>query len=223
MQSGDFCTYVPAAWGTECLNPADPVTTHEAVGCMRDANFSSVFPISNNNPDGGIHLGEYPPDYGNDEAYTLDLLTSGGVLEYLSAQPTQPPAPLTGDLSYSSYSGNGTSANILGQEVSAMDLNFGFDLGGVWLENDPPPTLGGQLFFLEYVSCQEDLDPLLVGERIATVRQWANCAFSGRALVDCGIPAGIDIEDLNQAVSVFNRNFENCQANLGCLDLIQAP
>jgi len=36
-------------------------------------------------------------------------------------------------------------------------------------------------------------------------------------MADCGIPAGVTISDLSDALSRLNENFVDCDTNLGCL------
>ncbi|MHC4974680.1 MAG: hypothetical protein ACYTG3_20385, partial [Planctomycetota bacterium] len=75
----------------------------------------------------------------------------------------------------------------------------------------------GTLGTLVYV--QGCVAEALVGKSVNQVIAWSNCAISGMDLASCGVPAGVTISNLSDALAVLNENFVDCDTNVGCLAL----
>ena len=61
--------------------------------------------------------------------------------------------------------------------------------------------------------------PVQIDVGFGDVVALANCAISGESLAVCGVPAGVTISNLSDALSKLNENFVDCNTDLGCLAL----
>jgi hypothetical protein len=197
-EPGDFCTQTQGGWGVACQgnNP----------GCLRDTYFAGLFPD-------GLIVGD-PDGPDGDGLYAILLETSADVEDYLPAGGT--PTALTNDQTNPET----TSSGIFGGQLVAATLNVAFDdagLGACTLTGTcnfgyPPGTLKT----LVYKDC---VAAGLLEKSVAQVIAWANCAISGESLASCGVPAGVTISDLSDALATLNQEFVDCATVLGCLGL----
>jgi hypothetical protein len=165
-------------------------------GCLRDDHFDDVFP-------GGLVVGD-PDGPDADGLYALELTSTSAVEDLLPEGGS--PAALTADETDPSS----TSSNVFGGQLVAATLNVEFDAAGFRKSGAPGAGVLGTLLYLE--DCEVDTD--LVGLSVNEVLDLANTAISGG-----GTPAGVTIDDLNEALSVLNENFVDCDTDEGCLTL----
>ena len=123
------------------------------------------------------------------------------------------PAALTADLTDPESSSSG----VFGGQLVAATLNVAFDAAGIGkctLTGDcdfgfPPGTLGTLVYA---AGCVDDE---LVGLSVNDVIALANTAISGE-----GLPAGVTIGDLSDALALLNEEFADCDTvATGCLEL----
>jgi hypothetical protein len=138
--SGDFSTFTPGGWGTEC-NGQNP-------GCIRDEYFSAIFPA-------GVIIGDPDGPDGDDE-YALLFTSSKAVENFLPAG--EEPEILDTDQTDPLVSSAGTFAG----HLLAAKLNVAFDAAGVLPKGSS--TLLGDLIYVDCVD--EDLLGLSVNEVI---------------------------------------------------------
>jgi hypothetical protein len=194
---GGFCSQTQGGWGTN--NCAGNNTA-----CLRDTYFDAFFP-------NGLVVGDADgPDA--DGFYSILLTSSAAVAGYLPAGG--PPAALTADQTDPQM----TSSGVFGGQVVAATLNVVYDDNGVGkctLTGDcdfccAPGTLRTLLYTTE---CGVNAN--LVGLSVNDVLALANTALSGG-----GTPAGVSISDLNDALSLLNEEFVDCDTiATGCLEL----
>jgi len=200
MQPGELCTQTQGGWGTSC-NGNNP-------GCLRDLYFDDLFP-------NGLVVGD-PDGVDGDGASALVLTSSQAVADDL---PTGgKPGALLGDVTDPSGK---TSAGVFGGQLVAATLNVAFDDAGVGLctltgscDDDIVPGMLGDLVFAD--GCVADG---LVGQSVDQVIAWANCAISGQDLGSCGVPAGVGIADLSDALTKLNEAYVDCGGEGSCLEL----
>jgi hypothetical protein len=199
-QPGDFCSQTQGGWGSEARG--------NNTGTLRDTYFDTVFPT-------GLVVGD-PDGPDGDGFYSILLTSSAAVADYLPAGGTA--AALTADQTDPET----TSSGVFGGQLVAATLNVGFDdngLGKCTLDNSCDfSSAPGTLRTLVY---QDDcgVDDGLVGEDVDQVIAWSNCAISGETLANCGVPAGVTISDLSDALSLLNEEFVDCDTAEGCLGL----
>jgi hypothetical protein len=149
-----------------------------------------------------------------DSFYAIRLTSSVAVAEYLPAGGT--PAALTADQTDPET----TSSGVFGGQLTAATLNLEYDAQGVGkctlTDNcnfsSPPGTLGTLVYQGGCVA------PGLVGMSVNEVVALSNCAISGESLATCGVPDGVTISDLSDALAKLNEEFVDCDTVKGCLD-----
>ena len=205
-----MCSQTQGGWGQDSCNPANtecPDDLGDGVGgnvaCFRDCIFDTLFPD-------GLIVGDPDDDPSDgvdgDGSFAILLTSSAAVAEYLPAGG--PPAALTADQTDPET----TSSGVFGGQLVAATLNVAVDDAGLRRDGARPPFPAGTLGVLVYVAGCVDAD--LVGLSVNQVIALSNIAISGG-----GTPAGVTISDLNEALSVLNENFVDCDTNLGCLEL----
>ncbi len=204
----DFCTQTQGGWGQDSCSPAGtlcPRDLSEGVGgnvaCFRNCIFDTLFPD-------GLIVGDPDDDPSDgvdgDGSFAILLTSSAAVAAYLPAGGM--PAALTADQTDPAV----TSSGVFGGQLVAATLNVAVDDAGLRRDGATPPSPAGTLGTLLYVAgC---VDPDLVGLSVNQVIALSNIAISGG-----GTPAGVTISDLNEALSVLNENFVDCDTNNGCL------
>jgi hypothetical protein len=155
--------------------------------CLRDSSFAGAFP-------NGLIIGDVtqnPPDGAVASPWEA-LWTSAAAIEaYLPAGSTS--AALGSD----STDATSTGAGVLGGQLVAAKLDVAILNGGL-----------AQLHFLPG-GC---VNPTLEGLTVAQVITLADQAVAG-----LGLPAGVGFDDLNEALTAVNQNFDGCTVNVGCL------
>ena len=168
--------------------------------------FDSLFP-------NGLVVGDSDGADG-DGSYAIELTSSQAVAAFLPSGGT--PQMLTAD----ALDQSGSTAGVLGAQLVAATLNVAFDDAGIGL-----CTLTGSCDFTSAPGTLKTLvfngcvDGGLIGVSVDQVLTWANCAISGADLASCGVPAGVSVADLSDALAVFNQEFVDCVASVGCLRL----
>jgi hypothetical protein len=190
---GDFCTQTRGGWGQRRCSGNN-------VACLRNEYFDDVFP-------NGLVVGD-PDGPDADGSYAILLTSSQAVANYGGGGP---PSALTADQTDPLM----TSAGVFGHQLVAATLNVAFDAAGLGLctltGSCNFPNLPGTLGTLVYVGC---VDADLIGLSVNQVVALANTAISGG-----GTPTGVTISNLNQALTVLNQEFVDCDTYIGCLAL----
>lgn len=162
--------------------------------CLHDS-FAAVFPS-------GIVIGDSDgPDA--DACWAILLTDAQAVTDFLPTGGT--PATLTADLIDPLVS----SAGVFAGQLVAATINVAFSASA---ETCPGRDFPAGLGDLVYNAGCVDAD--LVGLSVNQVIAISNGVISG-----CSAPpAGVTISDLNDALSVLNENFVDCDTDEGCLD-----
>lgn len=193
IHEGDFYSYTMGGWGSTC-NGNNP-------GCIRDANFPSVFP-------NGLILGDQDGDDADGE-HALVLTSSLAVDQFLpDGGPSQPLADDETDVLNS-------SAGVLAGQLVAATLTVAFDDAGVF---DGVKAVTGKVGDLVYVG---GVHSALMGVSVRDVLDMANLGISGAELepldVDGDNVGDVMLSDLATALAVLNENFDNGNTNNGNL------
>ncbi len=192
---GDFVTFTQGAWGQSCAGMN--------FGCMRDANFATVFGAN------GLILGDGNGADG-DSIFALVFTSSAAVEAFAPAGG--PPGALTGDLTDPLTSPAGELA---GQLLAAKG-NVAFDDAGVFdaMKNDDAIKLGD----LKFVAC---VHPKLVGKTVREVISLGSgmlaTAIGSPADVDGDIVGDVNYSDVSDALKAVNENFDKGLVSNGCL------
>jgi len=213
---GDFCTQTIGGWAARCAgnNP----------GCTRDMYFDEVFGAR------GLIWGDqdYPAmpvellPFDLDEYFAVRLATQEEIITgseatrtYLRSKKHGPNGLMSDHLNPTT-----TAAGILGMQLTGATLNVAFDAAGICtnpLDCNGFPHGAGALGSLIFVKCAH---PDLLTYSVGQVLAMANCAVQNQDMDledDCGVPSGITLSDLNDALTVLNENFEDCDTDMGCL------
>ncbi|MHC5051875.1 MAG: hypothetical protein ACYTGK_14840, partial [Planctomycetota bacterium] len=154
-----------------------------------------------------------------DTLYALVLTSAQAVTDFLPQGGT--PSVFTADLMNPGPKPAGdqgsTSAGIFAGQLVAATINVAFDAAGIGKAGPSGDFAPGTLGTLVYV--QGCVAEALVGKSVNQVIAWSNCAISGMDLASCGVPAGVTISNLSDALAVLNENFVDCDTNVGCLAL----
>jgi hypothetical protein len=191
---GDYYSYTQGGWGAKCAG-SNP-------GCLRDANFDSVWP-------GELVLGDQDGDDA-DGLFALVLTSSLAVENFL------PDGAGAQALAGDEVDPINSSAGNLAGQLTAAKLNVGFDDAGVLdaLKNQTTGKLGD----LIYVG---GVHSAFLGETVRDVIELADKAISGEILepfdVDGDSIGDVSFSELKDAVEVINTNFDNGNQNLGNL------
>jgi hypothetical protein len=183
---GDFVTYTQGGWGSTCSgqNP----------GCLRDANFASVFP-------NGLLIGDQDGADG-DGFFSLLLTDSMAVEDFLPAGGTS--GALTADLVDPLTS----PAGVLAGQLVAAKLNVAFDDAGIF---DPIKEVDGRK--LGNLVIIEATEPKLEGFTVNELIALADKAISGELAepidVDNDGIGDVTLEELADALGSINENFDN--------------
>ncbi len=191
---GDYYSYTQGGWGAKCAgnNP----------GCLRDANFDTVYP-------GSLIVGDQDGDDA-DSSFALVMTSSQAVEDFL---PDGGPSSALSDDEVDVA--NSSAGNLAGQLIAAR-LNVDFDDAGVLdgLKNQVAIKLGD----LVYV---DGVNPVFFGETVRSVLDLADKAISGEELepfdVDSDLIGDVTFEELKDAVEVVNTNFDDGNQNQGNL------
>jgi cysteine-rich repeat protein len=155
--------------------------------CRLDSDFAGAFP-------NGLIIGDVtqnPPDGAVASPWEA-LWTSAAAIEaYLPAGST------SGALGSDSTNATSTGAGVLGGQLVAAKLDVGI----------LNPSLA-QLHYLPGDCVNSPLEGLTVAQVIALADQ---------AVAGLGLPAGVSFDDLNEALTALNENFDGCTVNQGCL------
>ncbi len=133
--------------------------------------------------------------------------------DYLPVDIEAVPAPLTADQTDPLI----TSAGILGGQLVTATLNVAFDNAGIGTGGSFAP---GSLATLRFTNgC---VAAGLAGRTVGEVLAFADCAIRSPWVdpqAGCGVPVGVTLSDLSDALGALNENFVVCDTNLGCLEL----
>lgn len=199
IEVGDFCTQTQGGWGTPAFgNNAGTLLMENFLDFWEDPPWLVIGDLGG--PGGG-------------SPFSLRLSRHWRVANFLPQGG--PPSSLTADLTDPVTS----SAGVFAGQLVAATINVTFDAADPQIRKDGTPGFApgtlGQLTYVE--GC---VDAALVGKTVNEVIAWSNEAIGGVALgAIAGLPAGVTIADLNNALSVLNENFADCDTNLGCLEL----
>lgn len=108
-QPDSFCSFTQGGWGSNCPDSQGPGTPPDQPGCIRDNNFSSVYPA-------GVMVGG---------AFKMTFTSSGAVASYLPAGGM--PSVLTGNL----LNPTSSPAGVFGGQVTTLRLNVDMSDAGV--------------------------------------------------------------------------------------------
>lgn len=191
---GDFCSQTQGGWGSGAAG--------NNTGTLRDTYFNSVFPS-------GVCVGD-GDCIDADAVWALLLQSSQAVEDYLPAGSTA--STLTADQTDPEV----TSAGVFGGQLVAATLNVGFDEAGIG-----KCTLSGTC---DFAHAPGTLGTLIYGSCVATPLQGLSVndviALANTAISGGGLPPGVSISDLNDALSALNEEFVDCDTvATGCLTL----
>jgi hypothetical protein len=182
---GDYVTYTQGGWGSKCAG-SNP-------GCIRDANFDSVFPS-------GLLIGDQD-GADADTHYSLLLTSSGAVENFLPEGMT--PATLDADV----VDVKNSSAGVFAGQLVAAKLNVGFDDAGVF---DAVKNSDGKLGDLVFIQAT---NPKLLGFTVNEIIELADKAISGELAepidVDNDMVGDVSLSDLSGMLDGLNNNFDD--------------
>jgi hypothetical protein len=198
--TGSLVSFTQGGWGTNCSggNP----------GCIRDANFATVFP-------NGLILGDADGVDG-DSAFAIHLTSSAAVAAYIPAGG--PSKPLTKNHT----NPTSTEAGVFGGQLTAAKLNVGFDAAGVFdtMKSDPSLKLADLVF-------AKNVHPKLIGKSVAEVIVFADLAISGAVAlpldVDGDTIGDVSASDISNALDKLNNAFVDGTTSTGDVGLAHFP
>lgn len=197
---GDFCSQTQGGWGTDQCNGNN-------TACLRDANFDAAFP-------NGLNFGDSDGPDGGDTDWAVLLELSSNVADFLPAGGT-PDA-----LGFDMINPLSTQSGVFGGQLTAAKMNVRFDEIGARKDGEDQPFDPGTLGTLTFNEGCVAAD--LVGSSVNDVIAMADCAIqrSGIQLPEfCGVPSGVTLSDLSDALAATNENFVDCITDLDCLSL----
>ncbi len=198
IHDGDLCTYTQAGYNLECSKGG-------AGGCVLADHFADVFP-------NGVLIGDKDGDDA-DDCYASLWDTIGSIENFLTQDVGC--ALLVGDRKRPTKE----SGFKFGAELLVAKLNVGFDDAGVFDEGKCRPDL--KLGDLVFTGC---VDEDLIGWSVRDLIHLSDLVIcgdlgSGPYDIDGDDHGDVNCDDLMDALEVLNKNFENCEVNVGCLGL----
>ncbi|HEY3293877.1 MAG TPA: T9SS type A sorting domain-containing protein [bacterium] len=176
---GGFRTYTQGGWGASC-HGGNP-------GCIRDDNWSAIFPLPN-----GLIVGG---------TYTIQLTTSAAANAFIPAGGT--PGVLTANL----VNPTSSPAGVFAGQLVALALTLEFSNAGVPGFN---PAFGS----LVVQSGVHNPTGAFAGWSVSSIFALANQVLGGNV---GALPAGISVSDLNNVLTSINQNFDNGTVSEGYL------
>ncbi len=200
---GDFCTQTQGGWGSTPHGNNPGACLHEW--------FATVFPS-------GLVIGDQNgPD--GDMCWAILLTDAQAVTDFLPTGGT--PAVLTGDLTDPLVSSAGVFAGqLVAATINAAFSQYNADHGEGSLTCGGGRTFPGGLGDLLLVGGCGGIDPLLDGISVNDLLAMANCVIGSDsgACGACGVPGGITISDISDALAAVNQNYVDCDTDNGCLE-----
>jgi len=202
-----FCSYTQGGWGGQCQGGN--------AGCIRDANFATVFP-------NGLLMGDQ--DGLDGDALFAVLLTSASAVEDFLPQ-----GGTSGTFDQDLTDPLSTTAGVFAGQLAAAKLSVGFDDAGVF-----DSMKNGNLIHLGDAVFNGCVDDGLVGLTVRQVIAIADRMISGEfGSCDPSITPGcqsvdiydsnndgtpdVSIDDVMTALQLVNTTFDQCQPITDCL------